>query len=55
MIASAFFMLTVLRHLDVTKEHLIRVGNVSNQVGFMIYWSCICYKSSIHDAFSSGQ
>ena len=52
MIASAFFMLTVLRHLDVTKEHLIRVVNVSNQVGFMIYWSCICYKSSIHDAFS---
>ena len=32
MIASAFFMLTVLRHLDVTKEHLIRVVNVSNQV-----------------------
>ena len=31
------------------------VVNVSNQVGFMIYWSCICYKSSIHDAFSSGQ
>ena len=29
MIASAFFMLTVLRHVDVTKEHLIRVVNVS--------------------------
>lgn len=35
MIASAFFMLTVLRHLDVTKEHLIRVVNVSNQVRYL--------------------
>ena len=39
MIASAFFMLTVLRHLDVTKEHLIRVVNVSNQVCFVILQS----------------
>ena len=42
MIASAFFMLTVLRHLDVTKEHLIRVVNVSNQVCKWEEKYCIC-------------